>query len=168
MQMLGLLRIAVCQQMATIKIEIEGPYFYSYLKSAFEAGELKYKDSASFSRARGLGEVLQSGQHTSIGFIMNVNSNHWVATVVDFAEHRILYGDSLGQVPENEHISTIQWWAQYHSGTQFTVTELPIPLQQDLFSCGILAFGALTHFYLPAQYPLMMHGWLTRRGLKFS
>ena len=155
MQMLKLLQIAVCRQMATTRIEIEGPYFYGYLKSAFEAGELTYKDSASFSRARGLGEALQSGQRTSIGFIMNVNSNHWVATVMDFAEHRILYGDSLGRVPENEHITTIQWWAQYHSSTQFTVTELPIPLQQDSFSCGILAFGALAHFYLPAQYPLM-------------
>ena len=155
MQMLKLLWIAICRQMAIIKIEIEGPYFYGYLKSVFKAGELKYKNLVLFSHVCSLGEALQSGQHTSIGFIMNVNSNHWVSTVVDFIGCHILYGNSLGQAPENEPISIIQWWAQYHTGTQFTVTKLPIPLQQDSFSCGILVFGTLIHFSLPSQYPLM-------------
>ena len=155
MQMLKLLQIAICQQKASIEIEIEGPFFHGYLKSASEAGELRYKDSASFSRARGLGKALQSGQRTSVGFITNVNGNHWIATIIDFAEHRILYGDSLGREPNDKFVSPVQWWVQHHSGTQFSITELPTPLQQDSFSCGILAFSALTHFYLPDQYPLM-------------
>ncbi|KAG6380266.1 hypothetical protein JVT61DRAFT_8358 [Boletus reticuloceps] len=132
MQMLELLQVTIRRQMATIEIEIKGPYFYGYLKSASEAGESRYKDSASFSPARGFGEALHSGQCTSISFITNVNGNHWVATVMDFAEH-------------------------LHPILQLTraFAELPIPFQQDSFSCGILAFGALAHFYLPDQYPLM-------------
>lgn len=165
-QMLELLWSAVHWQKASVEVEIEGPYFYHYLKSALEAGESKYKDSASFIHARSLGRALRSGQHTSVGFITNVCGNHWVSTVVDFMAGRILYGDSLGGQPENEFISAIQWWIQYHTNTQFVISELMVPRQEDSFSCGILAFNVLAHFYLPKQYPLMDTMWIGEERLK--
>jgi hypothetical protein len=154
-QMLELLQSALYQQKASVEVEIEGPYFHNYLKSTLEAGESKYKNSSSSSHACGLGDTLQLGQRTSVGFIANVHGNHWVATIVDFTAGCILYGDSLGGQPEDEFISTIQCWAQYHASTQLAVGKLPIPRQEDSFSCEILAFNALAHFYLPEQYPLV-------------
>jgi hypothetical protein len=61
-QMLELLRSTIHQRKGTIEVEIEGPYFYRYLKSAVEAGDSRYRDAASFARAHSLGEALQSGQ----------------------------------------------------------------------------------------------------------
>ncbi|KAF8120184.1 hypothetical protein EV363DRAFT_1148160, partial [Boletus edulis] len=154
-QMLELLRDAIHWQKGTLEVEIEGPYFHSYLKSIIEASESQYMNSASFTKARGLGEALQSGRRTSVGFITNIRQNHWVATVIDFSKHCILYGDSLGGQPDTEFITVVQGWTQYHTGTQFSIGELAIPRQQDSFSCGILAFSALAHFYLPDEHPLM-------------
>ncbi|KIK80131.1 hypothetical protein PAXRUDRAFT_159494 [Paxillus rubicundulus Ve08.2h10] len=155
MQMLELLCSAVHHHAISPTVKLEGPYFHTYIKSAFEAGEIYYKDLPSFSRARGLGEFLQAGQHTSISFITNINGNHWVATVVDFMNSHILYSDSLGGEPDKGFINVLQWWAQYHTGTDFAIQKLIIPTQCDSFSCGILAFNALAHFDLPDQYPLM-------------
>lgn len=120
-QMLELLRNAIHQQKGTTEVEIQGPYFYSYLKSAAEAGEFRYRNTTSFTQARSLGEALQSGQRTSVGFITHVHQNHWVAAVIDFSEQCILYGDSLGGRPDIEFITVIQWWIQYHAGTQFAI-----------------------------------------------
>ncbi|KAH0831399.1 hypothetical protein J3R83DRAFT_14066 [Lanmaoa asiatica] len=156
----------VYRQKGTIEVEIEGPYFYTYLKSSFKAGELQYKDSASFTRARSLGEALQSGQRTSIGFISNIHNNHWIATVIDFSKQYIWYGDSLVGQPDKEFITVIQWWIQYHAGTHFATGGLAIPRQHDSFSCGILAFGALAHFYLPNEYPLIDVEWVDDERLK--
>ncbi|KAH0834859.1 hypothetical protein J3R83DRAFT_10486 [Lanmaoa asiatica] len=154
-QMVELLRSAVHRHMINPMVELEGPYFHTYIKSAFEAGGISYQNLPSFSRARGLGESLQAGQHTSVGFISNVDNNHWIATVIDFSNSRILYGDSLEGEPREEFVNVLQWWTRYHTSTDFVIQKLAIPTQCDSFSCGILAFNALAHFYLPDQYPLL-------------
>jgi hypothetical protein len=113
-----------------------------------------------------LGKALQQGQRTSIGFIKNVHGSHWVAIVIDFSTKAILYGDSLAGQPDIEFTMVMQWWTQYHAGTQFTLSKLAIPLQKDSFSCGILAFNALAHFYMPDKYPLMDIQWVNDERLK--
>ncbi|KAF9227640.1 hypothetical protein BS17DRAFT_694107 [Gyrodon lividus] len=85
MQMVELLHSAVHHHAIGPMVELEGPYLHIYIKSAFKAGETSYKDSPSFSQAQGLGESLQMGQCTSIGFITNINGNHWVARVIEFS-----------------------------------------------------------------------------------
>ncbi|KAG1866765.1 hypothetical protein F4604DRAFT_1501271, partial [Suillus subluteus] len=92
---------------------------------------------------------------SSVGFVTNINGNHWVATVIDFASSQILYGDSLGSCPDKAFINVLQWWSNHHTGHHFTVGSLEIVHQVDSFSCGLLSVNALAHFFLPSEYPLM-------------
>lgn len=78
--------------------------------------------------------------------IVNVNNNHWVALIIDFREHMILYGDSIRKnigCMNSELRLAFKWWATFHTGVRFKVEELPIMEQSDGFSCGILAWNAL-------------------------
>lgn len=127
------------QENGSIEVELEGPYFYSYLRLAFEAGEMQYWDSPSFRWMHCLGEALQQGWWTSTGFIKNVHRSHWVATVIDFSKKAILYGDSLLGQLDIESTMIMQWWTEYHAGTWFELSKLANCLQNDSFSYGILS-----------------------------
>jgi hypothetical protein len=49
----------------------------------------------------------------------------------------------------------ISWWIQAHTLVPFIYKMLPITYQEDTFSCGLLAWNSLTHYFLPAQNPLV-------------
>lgn len=50
---------------------------------------------------------------------------------------------------------TVEWWTHHHTGHGFACEKLPITRQDDGFSCGLLAYNALTHWANPEKYPLI-------------
>jgi hypothetical protein len=84
-QMLKLLRRKVWLQLGCQEIKIENTYFYSFLEKGYQcckSGE--YEDSHYFARARGIGHELAAGLGSQVGFLVNMNHNHWVTVVLDF------------------------------------------------------------------------------------
>jgi Ulp1 protease family, C-terminal catalytic domain len=86
---------------------------------------------------------------------MNCQNVHWVAIVIDFPALTIWHGDSLGWRLDLEHKKLLDWWFSEYSVNKFMYHDMPITRQSDSFSCGILAWNALSHFFLPEQHPLM-------------
>ncbi|KAG2054945.1 hypothetical protein BDR06DRAFT_982202 [Suillus hirtellus] len=154
-QILELLHTAIKHHLPDINVKIESIYFctrdnfHGYLKSGYEGRKAGEYNQASQVLAA------NSRRQSSVGFVTNVNGNHWVATVIDFAESQILYGDSLGSHPNQAFTDVLQWWCNYHTGHHFTIGSLDIAKQVDLFSCGLLSVNALAHFFLPNEYLLI-------------
>jgi len=65
------------------------------------------------------------------------------------------YGDSFGEELPAEIMCAVEWWTHHHMGCDFTCAKLPIPMQDDRFSCGLLAYYALAHWANPEKYPLI-------------
>jgi hypothetical protein len=75
--------------------------------------------------------------------------------VLDFRAKTIWYGDSLQWEIEPKLRSVLEWWTEEHGSVRFTYQRLPITHQNDSFSCGLLAWNALAHFFLPFHRPLI-------------
>jgi hypothetical protein len=93
-----------------------------------------------------------AGEHDSLGTMVNIRENHWVAIAFDFEQSLIWYRDSWGRKPVDEVTSILDWWMFYHTGNKFTYQKLKILSQMDSFSCGLLGANGLGHFYLPEKY----------------
>ncbi|KAF8956851.1 hypothetical protein BDZ97DRAFT_1670915 [Flammula alnicola] len=120
---------------------------------------LAFENPASYAQdkqetwLRDLGQTYSSSRSTVL-MISNLNSNHWVAIVLDFSSHVIRYGDSFNHSPSLDTLSALKWWTHFHTGKHFAVVLLPITQQTDGHSCGLLAWNALAHFVLPEKFPL--------------
>lgn len=137
-------------------IEVEHTYFFKTLKLAHESHNTgEYEMSKYFARTRKIGMALASGMRKSLGFLLHVNNNHWIAIVLDFAHSQILIGDSLKHDPNSALLDILSWWTHHHTSRTFTTALLPTTVQHDTFSCGVLAFNALAHYVLPEKYNLI-------------
>ncbi|TCD66295.1 hypothetical protein EIP91_001586 [Steccherinum ochraceum] len=109
-----------------------------------------------------MGNLLASKHVTSVGGIFNINSNHWVAAVVDLEEMTISYGNSMEKrsaLPQNLPVlGALEWWLGGHGIHGFLRVPMNMTLQGDGWSCGILSCNALAHHFLPNSYPLVETG----------
>ncbi|KAF6740972.1 hypothetical protein DFP72DRAFT_835895 [Ephemerocybe angulata] len=99
-----------------------------------------------------------TGDIDRFGFMINVNGNHWVACVLDFRTHEILYGDSFHKPIRQAHLDVLRSWADDllpKPGGHFNLKSLPITSQSDGFSCGILATNALASYCSDGVIPLI-------------
>lgn len=152
-QMLDLLRFDIsqhCTDSESWAYNIESTEFVPSLITAFDR---RY----TFQRGplHNLAQSLVSGVLKCVGTILNSQDTHWAALVLDFSSHIIWYGDSLGWQMEARTKDAISWWIQAHTLVPFIYKMLPITYQEDTFSCGLLAWNSLTHYFLPAQNPLV-------------
>jgi hypothetical protein len=102
-----------------------------------------------------LAKSVASGVLKCASTIINCQNTHWVAVVLDFSSHVIWHGDSLGWQMEAKTKDVIAWWIQAHTSVPFTHKPLPVTHQDNIFSCGLLAWNLLVHYFLPAQNPLI-------------
>lgn len=154
--MLDILQQDLALDPATIGVEVENLAFMTFIERGYEAKDTDaYENSNYFARARGLGEALSSGERTSVMLMKNLSGTHWVSMVLDFANSRILYGDSFGDKVPAKLIAAVEWWTQHHTGRKFTQGALSITFQKDTYSCGILSFNALAHHADQERYPLV-------------
>lgn len=99
--------------------------------------------------------------------ILHVNTNHWVPVVIDFRDKTIFTADSLASVTNHKpsklinkyrDLQVLRDWAAEKSGinnTDFAIQCMKITRQKDLISCGVMAFNAIEHHFLPADRPLV-------------
>jgi hypothetical protein len=153
-QLLDVLRESFTRQQVTTA-EIESTYFVNKLQEAYKTrlDMDTYRESQSFRWTRRQGQILVDRVRTHLGFIANSGGDHWVAVVLDFEANLIWHGDSLGRSIHPELRAVLEWWTYQHTATAFSLRTLPITQQRDGFSCGLLAYNSLAHFFL--QTPLM-------------
>ncbi|KAJ7926601.1 hypothetical protein B0H13DRAFT_2265856 [Mycena leptocephala] len=131
--MLDLLRSDILANDGALEDEIPEIWAVESIKLALKYRH-EYNNPERHQRARTLGNTLASGLKKRIGMMGNISNKHWISTVVDARQARILYGDSY---------------------KNFTWGRLPISRQHDGFNCGLLAHNSLGHHFLPKKYPLI-------------
>ena len=154
-----------------MKILADSPYIEKLI-SVYRYERESYLTARSSAFLRQLGENLEISNHTHVGFCTSVNigsdvavlpgpeceyGNHWTAVVIDTLDRRIFYGDSMGYRAPDELIEVLRWWLQVHTKDdwQVLVEKLPCAVQQDHFSCSIIAINAITHLFDPDAFPLI-------------
>ncbi|KAF8179770.1 hypothetical protein K438DRAFT_1977134 [Mycena galopus ATCC 62051] len=84
-----------------------------------------YDHSPRYRLLRTLGETFANGDAKEIVTITNVNGDHWVAVIVDFASQTIYYFDSAKR-PINVDLRTAyDWWIDQHHHAGFDWISLP-------------------------------------------
>lgn len=96
------------------------------------------------------GQEFRDGTFNTFAVISNIGGNHWVSIVVNFQASHIYYGDSLGIIIDKElEDAVLTWWIHYHTTHYFMVENLLIIHQQDMHSCGVLAWNTImVHLFL--------------------
>jgi hypothetical protein len=84
------------------------------------------------------------------------NSQHWVPLIIHAGGNEFHYGDSFGSPMPPRLQDALTWWISQHR-TSFqlpTIIPLPITIQTDGHSCGMLTINSLRHFIDPFRFPL--------------
>jgi hypothetical protein len=153
-QMLTILRQDLDQHYHDAEgVEIKSTYFIAGILRAFQRRETTVRKGALHR----LGHSLASGTISNLVTIAHCQDVHWVPIVIDFQACLVWHGDSLGWPMEKSHKTALEWWLAEYSTRKFTYRSLPITQQSDSHSCGLLAWNALAHFFLPSLYPLIDH-----------
>ncbi|KAJ7041751.1 hypothetical protein C8F04DRAFT_1176842 [Mycena alexandri] len=71
-------------------------------------------------------------------------------------EQSIGYGDPMGGDDEASDVcAALHWFVEKHHLSLNEVEHLLCTRQQDVWTCGLYAPGAIAHKYLPGEYPLI-------------
>ncbi len=100
--------------------------------------------------------MLSSGTVTKLAGVACQGGNHWVAVIIDYPILESLYGDSFGKGPDPTIRVSLIWWMKHHIQHTFTMKGLSIMKQKDNYSCGFMAFNAITHHILPKKHPMLL------------
>jgi hypothetical protein len=100
------------------------------LKKAYEVHSSGEYKGRYFARACETGDAMASGIGSCIGFLVNINENHWVAVVIDFESSTIFYGDSIYTKPPTGFLTVLHWWTHHHTGQHFEENHLSSPTRR--------------------------------------
>ena len=148
-QMLDLL-CKILQRSQKSNIKVLSTYLLSKISQGFNDKD-KYSNDKTFHFYRHIGDDLAAGTSHQIVFLVNLDRNHWISVIVDFHKQEILYGDSLGHTISASTQNVLTWWTQFHSNANFTIKKLPITIQNNSFSCGLLAWNSLVAYLTGAK-----------------
>jgi hypothetical protein len=154
-QMLDLLRMEIKFDPTRPPVITENLEFSRLLDKAYQRRDTDYDTSCHHEHVHQIGIALRNGTYKQLTYLMNVNNNHWVAVVLDFNKSRILYGDSLGGKPGDHLVAILSWWTHLHTGRNFTFEKLDITIQRDSFSCELLSWNTLIHWFFLKKHPLI-------------
>jgi hypothetical protein len=93
--------------------------------------------------------------YNQLGTIINCKNIYWIALVLDFHDQVIWYGDSLDWEMDAEVMEVLAWCIKKYTTMTFKYKKMIVTYQNDTFSCGLLAWNALAHFFLPESQPLI-------------
>ena len=152
-QMLELLKQDLARSGRASGIEVQPIHFIPLLSDAYKDGDNAYLTKQHYTWLRHLGHACETGLVTKIPMIANTGNNqHWVAIIIDFADKVVWYGDSMDAVSPPKHLrNVLDWWIQKSlptMNTMFPYQKMPITEQEDTYSCGLLAWNALSSFLL--------------------
>jgi len=97
-QMLDLLWREMVEDGISASADLKNMQYALKLKDAYQ-NRSQYMTELGFQWLQVTGEVLAGGTQHKQGLIANINKNHWVAVVLDFKNHLILYSNSLREPP---------------------------------------------------------------------
>ncbi|KAK6968926.1 hypothetical protein R3P38DRAFT_3508514, partial [Favolaschia claudopus] len=132
---------------------IQTTYFAQALALAY-SNPTTYRTDSQFGWLRRLGIAFATGNRLRLGTILYQNENHWVALTIDCEKKVVGYGDGFGKKVSAAHRRHLDWWLNEHLGVQFKWVDIPVVKQNDMHSCGILAYFALAHWFDPERFPL--------------
>lgn len=139
-----------------MKFEIVDIFFFTQLVSIYEWHQSdKYQSSKEWKWLRDWGNLIATGAVEKLGGLYNLNNNHWVAIVIDRTQSCYLYGDSMSSEIDKNLAEAIGWWIHVHTNIHYRYEALPITQQTDGYSCGLLSFNALAHFFNGNSTPLI-------------
>jgi len=154
-QLLDLLQQEIHQKgKGGLEVDVGDVFFISKLQDVYNIPS-DYASSPRYAWLRKKGQEIGDRRFNMFTVISNIKQNHWVGIVVNFESSHIYYGDSLGLVIDDRLESALTWWIYYHTGRNFTVSNLPITHQHDTHSCGILAWNAIMVHLFPKAYQLL-------------
>ncbi|KAM6491759.1 hypothetical protein JOM56_012799, partial [Amanita muscaria] len=135
-------------------VKIEGTYFYHAIAEA--ARDLQaYASDKRYRTHREAAHAVEMGVYDYLALIAHINSNHYIALVLDFRKSIIWYADSLSNKHSADVERNLKQWTYFHTGRNFQLQALPITQQADTYSCGLLSCNAIANFFIPASQPLI-------------
>lgn len=154
-QMLQLLRRDLQEMGLTDQVQFLPTSFFHALRESYDGSGIEgYDQDFHFQLQRVTGTALEAAR-CDFASIVNINGNHWLSVIIRREDNMILIGNSLHSAKDDNLLLAINWWVRRHLGFPFTVGELHAVQQIDTSSCGLLAFNALAHHYLPLIWPEM-------------
>ncbi|KAF8193569.1 hypothetical protein K438DRAFT_1536317, partial [Mycena galopus ATCC 62051] len=120
---------------------------------AYKDGD--YDRAPRYRQLRMLGETFANGHAKEMATIANVDGDHWVAVIVDFASRTIYYFDSAKRPINVDLRAAYDWWIDQHHHTEFDWIPLPCLQQRDGYNCGLFAANRVAYYINPKKYPLL-------------
>lgn len=132
------------------------------IMTTFRNGK-RYQKRHSETFLHDLGDRLADGTLSTVGCVVHIDGNHWVAVVIDMRAKTLFYGDSLDAssgargykqtLGGREVPQALCWWLGQHGISKMDIDRLPTTIQVDGYSCGLMACNAVAHHFLPKQHP---------------
>jgi len=142
---------------------VENTAFTLLLAAAYHDRQ-NYSTSKHYAWLRQKADLLSSGAKTILATISNKDNSHCVSIVVNSQTRQVLFADPLGNPVPQALRRNLDWWISYHNdGDIFNYTSLPISLQVDSYSCGVLAWDAVRCFLLEGFTLVEAHAALDER-----
>ena len=137
-----------------------------------EENEDQYSTARRFTYLRKVEHDLSHGLLETVGGLVHVNGNHYIAFVLDASACSIKLGDPMGKSPPERVSRALSWWLKLavgksgaESGDAEDATHIDVPVdflpvasQRDNHSCALLSLNALMHHYDPDKASLMNGG----------
>jgi hypothetical protein len=139
---------------ADASTSIQLTYFTQQVSAAYYYGSETYLKSKRYCAIHELAQNLATGIQDVLETVANVDSNHWIALMVNFRSKKVYYGNSQGGAVDEELRAAYDWWLSVHNETTFEWVRMKITKQRDTYSCGLLAANALAHILDPEQFDL--------------
>ncbi|KAJ6468788.1 hypothetical protein C8R45DRAFT_783386, partial [Mycena sanguinolenta] len=132
---------------------IEPTYVAIALNQAY-SNPPNYRTAARFGWLRRLGSSFATKTRNRLATIVNLYDNHWIVLAIDFETKTISYGDGFHAHAPPSLRKSLDWWLFEHLGDEFKWINIPVVAQNDPYSCGILAYFALAHWFDSKRFPL--------------
>lgn len=155
-QMLAALRRKLANEGFEHNVAITGTTFTHLLTQTYNDNLQKDVDYHANKHLEWLRTVAADAVSHSgkIGLIFHIRSTHWVPVIVDTTHGVLFYGDSLAYEPDEVVLLSVRWWISQHTTAPLKLENLTCTQQRDTISCGLMAYNAIAHHFLPESVPL--------------
>ncbi len=104
----------------------------------------KYTSAKDFKAIRTIADRIKEERIQILFFPLFVRNNHWVVFEVDFDQKCISYGDSCDIPVVDDDLVALHTWLKHMGHTKkFVLRTLPIALQDDTHSCGVIVWNSI-------------------------
>ena len=143
--------------------------FSSRILEAYESHE-QYAIGANYTFLWKVEHDLSHGLIESVGGLIHINGNHYIAFILDAAAQSIHFSNPMhNPIPAGVQDTFLWWFRQLleegqdregasslrNGPVEVVECSLPVTRQRDNNSCAVLSLNALMHHYTPDVTPLL-------------